>query len=302
MNTMHATCIELRSVNHRFGKTEALKNIDLDLPEGNIIGLLGRNGCGKSTLLNIVSGKLVPSSGECRTLGVLTTRLGDQERERIGMVPQEIRLIDWLSVSRHLKFIGGFYRNWDEKLAVQLTRTFDLDPGARVGTLSPGNRQKLAIIAALCHHPDLVLLDEPVSALDPITRAGFLEHLFEQVSSDGCTVIVSSHVLTDVEKLVNRIICLNKGTLRVDADLDELKESLTLWEVTASSDQALPDAFPEPFVMRTEGTGHQRLLVVRDVCPSDKSEFSQRYNAQVKSRPMNLETLFPLLIDERIQL
>ena len=131
---------------------------------------------------------------------------------RIGFVPQEIRLIDWMTVEQHLSYVASFYPRWDGERQARLLRELELDTASTVGALSSGNVQKLAVILACCHHPELLVLDEPVSDLDPIARGGrLLEFLLELLREDETTIVVSSHVLRDVEKIVDHgCVCLDQ--------------------------------------------------------------------------------------------
>lgn len=292
---MIESAIQLKDVHKHFGKTHALQGIDLELNAGNIIGLLGRNGCGKTTLLSLVAGLYPADKGTCLTLGSDAARLTSRDLSRIGMVPQDIRFLDWLTVESQLKFIGGYYTSWDSALQTKLTHALELDPKARVGNLSPGNKQKLAIIAAFCHHPDLVLLDEPVSALDPVSRGQFLEFLFDQVSADGSTVVISSHVLHDVERLVNWVVCLDQGRLKISEDLDSLKERYAYWQVRSNELELKVDTFSEDYICNRKTHNRSVQLLVEGVDENSREQFRRKYNVEVESRPLNLEALFPII-------
>jgi len=215
---------EANKLTKRFGRTAALDHIDLRIRPHSIVGLLGKNGSGKTTLMRLLMGLYLPSEGSSNTLGTPSGRLGHEELVRIGFVPQEIRLLDWMTVRQHLEYVSCFYPDWDAERQKRLESELELEAGSAVGSLSTGNLQKLAIIVAVCHHPKLLVLDEPVSDLDPIVRARLLTFLLELLNEDQATVIVSSHVLRDVEKIVDWIVCLDRGRLVTDAALDELKE------------------------------------------------------------------------------
>ncbi len=170
---------EARQLTKRFGSTTALDNLSLEIPRGSLVGLIGRNGSGKTTLLHHVTGLQLPTSGECRTFGIASGKLEDDHMARIGFVAQDIRLLAWMRVKDHLAYVGSFYERWDHGLADRLREELELDPEQKVGDLSKGDLQKLAVILAVGHRPKLLLLDEPVSNFDPVVRARMLRFLTE---------------------------------------------------------------------------------------------------------------------------
>lgn len=288
--------IEFRSVVKTFGETRALDEVDLSIPRGRVVGLVGRNGSGKTTLLRHVLGLALPSSGSAFVLGCDTARLGDAELARIGAVHQEQRFLPWMRVSQHIDYVASFYAKWDRAREQRLVRALELDPRARVGSLSPGNAQKLALVLATAHRPELCVLDEPVSALDPIARETLFATLIEILCEDEITVVLSSHVLRDIERVVDHIVCLERGRVRIDAGLDELRERWTQWWVSARGAE-LPARFDEEFVLHQEGDRRQARLVVKDAGARLES-FRARYAVDVECQAMNLERLFPLWVAE----
>ncbi|NUQ13667.1 MAG: ABC transporter ATP-binding protein [Gemmatimonadaceae bacterium] len=286
-----------RGVTKRFGKTTALDGITLDAAPDRIIGLIGKNGSGKSTLLRHVVGLQLPTAGECLTFGVPTPALDAAELSRIGVVHQDDRFLTWMRADQMIRYVGSFYERWDAGLADRLARMLELDVSARIRSLSPGNIQKLAIILAVCHHPTLLLLDEPLSDLDPIAREATLALILERFRSGDMTIVISSHILRDVEQIVDSVICLDRGRLVTHESLDALQERYAEW-VLASTDGLLPAAFTEPYVLEYSGNAHQARLVVRDP-GAHEADFVRRHGVDVTRRPLNLERIFPLLIDHR---
>lgn len=291
---MDALC-EVRHLTKTFGTLRALDDVSLAIPRGSVVGLVGKNGSGKTTLLRHLVGLYLPDAGEAVTLGRPSGDLGAAELARIGFAQQEPRFIDWMSVGHHVRYVASFYPRWDRDLEARLTSELELDPRARVGTLSPGNAQKLGLLLAVCHHPELLLLDEPVNALDPIARERFLAFLLAGVREEGTTVVISSHVLRDVEAVVDWLICLDGGRLAESASFDELRERYEEWVVT--SREPLPERFDEPFVLRQDvNCNVARLLVAGG--GEALAGFQARYGVQVVVRPLNLERIFPLLVGE----
>ncbi len=285
---------ELTRVTKSFGSLNALEELSLSVPRGSVVGLIGRNGCGKTTLLRHVVGLYLPTEGQCETLGCPTQRLGPDELSRIGIVHQESRLLVWMSVQQHLRYVASFYRDWDLAREQRLLEELALDPEALVGALSPGNLQKLAVILAVCHHPRLLLLDEPVAAMDPIAREQLFEFLIDLLEEDGNTTVISSHALRDIERTVDRVVCLERGRLLEDTTLDELHERFAEWVVT-SKNGALPERFAEAYVIEQQGDQFQQQLLVSNAAP-ELEVFQERHHVQVTTQPMNLERIFPLLL------
>lgn len=290
------TVFETRGLIKTFGTVTALDRVDLGLRRPSIVGLLGKNGSGKTTLIQHVMGLALPDQGSVITLDRPSSRLGHDELIHIGYVPQEIRLLDWMTVEQHLRYVSCFYPNWDREREQWLLEELDLDASKVVGALSTGSLQKLGIILAVCHHPNLLLLDEPVSDLDPIVRGKLLAFLLELLREDQATILVSSHVLRDVEKIVDWVICLDQGHVVTDAALDALKERYAEWRVVAGNGD-LPEKFTEPFVLAQEVSGRQARLLVRHTS-AELETFRATYAVEVTGRPLNLEEMFPVLVGE----
>ncbi len=290
--------VVFRSITQHFGHCAALRNVSLDLPAGRIVGLLGRNGAGKTTLLHIAAGLLPPTAGECITLGTSSGKLDTPQLTRLGLVQQEGRYLEWMTVRQHLDFNASFYPNWDRDLELRLLEALELEPARKIVQLSPGDRQKVGILLATCHRPALLLIDEPMSALDPIVRRRLLDFLLELLRDDGTTVVISSHILNDVEKIVDWVVALEAGELVENSPFDLLQESYAEWTLT-SANGALPATFAEPFVLSRQGDSRQAVLRVRTSEPDAAARFAAAHHAEIRTRPLNLDEMFPLLTDQR---
>lgn len=225
------------SVQHlslQYDGVTVLNDVSMELPPGAVVGLIGRNGAGKSTLMRCMLGLSVPQSGSVSVLGDGALNLKDATRERIGYVPQLPDLVEWMSVWQHIAYIGSFYPKWSEHRARDLCIRFELAPDLKVKNLSVGDKQKLSIILALAHDPELVLMDEPVASLDPMMRRDFMRALFD--SEQPRTVLLSSHLLSDLERVVSHVAFLRDGRLQLMGGWDELSENLRVVSV--------PEALP----------------------------------------------------------
>jgi ABC-2 type transport system ATP-binding protein len=284
---------DFQHVTKRYGATDALHDVTLSVPRRSIVGLIGRNGSGKTTFLRHVTGLVLPTSGACRTLGVPTDSLGRDELSRIGVVHQDDPLIEWMRVSQFLRYVSSFYTRWDRDLERALIDWLELDPRARIGTMSPGNAQKLALVAATCHHPQLLLLDEPLSDLDPLARQSVLAMLLDRFGSDDMTIVISSHMLRDIEPVIDRLVCLDGGRVTANDEIDAVRERYAEWIVRSAAGR-LPLIYDESYVCTARGDHHQARLLVRDP-EVNLAAFRARYDAEVESRGLNLEQIFPLL-------
>jgi ABC-2 type transport system ATP-binding protein len=286
--------IEFREVTKRFGAVKALDRFTAAVPRRSIVGLIGRNGSGKTTLLRHASGLLVADEGTCVTFGVPAEHLGEAEMCRIGVVHQHDHLLPLMRVGELLRYVASFYPRWDRSLERELVDVLEVDPKPRVMALSPGNRQRLSLILAVCHHPELLLLDEPLTDLDPLARGQIMAMLLDRFTHDEVTIVISSHMLSDLEPVVDRVLCVAKGRITEDGELDALKERYTEWVVTTTK-RPLPENLPESFVRSARVDGRRAVLLVEGAGMPEERAFAARYEATVERRPLNLDRLFPIL-------
>lgn len=204
-----------RDISKSYGQTVILQNVSLELPAAQIVALLGPNGAGKSTLLTCLTGLVLPNHGDIQILGQNVAQLDVQRRIQTGYVPQEFSGFSWLRVHQLLELIAGFYpaadRHWKK-----LEDWADLDPAKKVQELSGGQRQRLAIVLAMRHRPRVLLLDEPVSQLDPQARQDFLSLLHEHVQEREAAVLLSSHIVSDLERICSQFLVLHHGRMLAD--------------------------------------------------------------------------------------
>ncbi|MCA9582324.1 MAG: ABC transporter ATP-binding protein [Myxococcales bacterium] len=242
----------------RYRKTLALSDVSLCIKRGHVYGLVGRNGCGKSTLLRQVTGRILPDDGQCLTFGTPVKNLGDGELARLGYVDQEATYLEWLSVKDHVAYVGGYYRNWNHALVESLLMEFGIPGDKAVRDLSPGVRQQLGVILAMGHEPELLVFDEPAASMDPFARARFLDRVMEVVQDGNRTVVISSHLLSDIEKVADTIIIMDGGKVVAEHDLDTLRESYSraFW-----GEPSLPDTPIEGVrFSRTDGSRTELII------------------------------------------
>ncbi len=230
MTTTDYTIEALRlTLRHNF--RSVLDDVTLRVPAGAVVGLVGRNGAGKSSLLRCLVGLEQPEGGRAKLLGQPALDLDDTVRRRLGYVAQTPDLFGWMNVLEHIQLIGRAYPRWNEDRTLALALRLDLPLNGRVAELSGGDQQKLAVLLALAHEPDLLLLDEPVASLDPLARREFMRALFAAPAGDEAeprTVLISSHILSDLERVVSHVAFLRDGRLQLFDAWDALLEHLRL--------------------------------------------------------------------------
>lgn len=279
----------------RFADTLALADVTTAIPRGRVVGLVGRNGSGKTTLLRCLAGLALPSSGRACLLGVDAAALGESELARLGVVHQVNRFLPWMTARHHLDFVSTFYARWDRGRERRLVDALDLDTGQRIAAMSPGAVQKLALVAATCHHPEVLLLDEPAAALDPPARDALFEALFEALREDEPAILISSHQLDDIERNVDWVLCLERGRIVRDEALDSLQERYAAWLVLPDPVAARPwtGEFDEPWIRAAEVEARSAHLLV-EAGEVQQRAFEARHGVLVQAQPLRLSQMFRL--------
>ena len=215
------------AISKHFGSASILSQLDWQIMPGQVIGLLGRNGAGKSTLLECLLGLRETDSGTVRIYGEDVSQLSDATRARIGYVPQKSDLFEWMTPRQMLDYFRALYPRWNGAKVDGLLERWGFDKlmqNKPISKLSGGEQQRLSIIRALAHDPELLVLDEPVSALDPVGRRDFLRELIDSVIERGTTVVFSTHILSDLERVALDVAFLKDGRIALQGRLDELLE------------------------------------------------------------------------------
>lgn len=280
--------IEMASVSKHFGSQRVLDGLDWQIGRGQVVGLLGRNGAGKSTLLECMLGLRELDGGSVAVLGEDAGRLSEKVLARIGYVPQKPDLFDWLTPLQMLDYFKAMYPRWNTGKVEGLLSRWGFDAAMRskqIKKLSGGEQQRLAIIRALAHDPDLLILDEPVSALDPVGRREFLRELVEQVIERGTTVVFSTHILSDLERVAFDLAFLKNGKIALQGQTDALLEGARRILVPASSLPAAPLAGE----VRRHHEGAMASVIVQG--PNAEVERLAR-EPGVRVEAMTLEDLF----------
>ena len=219
---MNETVVEIRNLSRSFGSKQALADVSLSVARGAVFGLVGENGAGKTTLIKHLLGLLRAQQGSVRVFGLDPVADPPGVLSRIGYLSEDRDLPDWMSVEELVNFTQAFFPQWDKRLAAELLATFELDPRQNVKSLSRGQRARAGLLVALAHRPKLLVLDEPSSGLDPIVRRDILAAIIRTVADEGRTVLFSSHLLDEVERVADQVTMLHAGQLVLSQPLDDL--------------------------------------------------------------------------------
>ncbi len=287
--------VQMRGLSKQFGATKALRDIDLDIHSGSIIGLLGANGAGKSTLLRHIIGLYLPNKGKCTTFDCEAGKLGPAQLGRIGYVHQEGELLEWMKVGQLIRYVSTYYPNWNHQLEKKYIADYEISLKARVGSLSPGQRQRLAILLAICFEPELLILDEPASTLDPVARGQFLDLLLQIIQNENRTIIISSHILSDVEKVIDHVIIMQAGRILRDCSFDELKEEFCRVRISALNGE-LPTNLPFPNIVRQQRSNGQAVITLKNISREQIEQITEDMNCHIEIQTLPLEDIYKLVV------
>ncbi len=287
--------LQARDLGKKYGKRWALRGCTIDIPAGHVVGLVGPNGAGKTTLLKLAAGQLTPTSGTVTVLGGRPA--GDPAQlARIGFVAQDTPVYAGLSVADHLRLGARLNPAWDAALARDRVERLGLDPRRRAGKLSGGQRAQLALTLGLAKRPELLILDEPVAALDPLARREFLQGLMEAVAEHELSVVLSSHLVSDLERTCDYLIVLVGSRVRVAGEVEELLAT----HHRLTGPRRDPDRLPagqhvvsaahtdrqSTFVVRTEGPIHDPAWTVSGLTLEDLALAYMEGPAPAQRRPV----------------
>jgi ABC-2 type transport system ATP-binding protein len=287
---MSAAIIEVTSISKRFDGRAVLERLDWQVLPGQVVGLLGRNGAGKSTLIECLLGLRETEAGTVTIFGEDVRHLSEGARARIGYVPQKSELFEWLTPRQMLDYFKALYPRWNDAKVETLLARWGFDGpmcNKAIGKLSGGEKQRLSIIRALAHEPQLLILDEPVSALDPVGRRDFLRELIEGVIERDTTVVFSTHILSDLERVALDVAFLKDGKIALQGPLDDLLDSAR--RVVG------PAALVDPLTVagelrRSTGRDGSTQVITRAVAP-ELLALAQREPA-LRLEALSLEDLF----------
>lgn len=215
--------VDIRNLSRSFGEKQALVDVNLRVPVGCVFGLIGGNGAGKTTIIKHILGMLKAKTGTVRVFGLDPVLHPVETLGRIGYLSEDRDLPDWMRVGDLMQYTRAFYPAWDDSYAEELRSSFDLDKRATIRTLSRGQRARAGLLIALAYRPDLLVLDEPSSGLDPVVRRDILGAIIRTIADEGRTVLFSSHLLDEVERVADRVAIIHNGRNVLTAGMEEIK-------------------------------------------------------------------------------
>jgi ABC-2 type transport system ATP-binding protein len=287
---MAANVVEVSNLSRSFGEKRALDDVSFHAAEGRVYGLVGANGAGKTTLIKHLLGLLRVKSGSVRVFGLDPIRNLVDVLSRVGYLSEDQELPEWMRIDELMRYTQAFHPNWDMAYARELLDTFALDTSRKIKDLSKGMRAQTALVAAVAHRPALLVLDEPSSGLDPVVRRDILDAIVRTVADDGRTVIFSSHLLEEVERMSDHVTMIHEGRVALDGALDDVRREYQRSSV----------GFGTPFdrlpaldgVLTAEGGGRSWSVV--HVGPMERLRVSLAAHGGevVQSREATLEEIF----------
>lgn len=289
---MSDSLISVKDLCRGFGRTEAVNNVSLEVTRGSIHGLLGTNGAGKTTLIRVLMGHLYPDSGEVHVLGKPPRQHDSETLRRIAYVSDRMELPSRRCLADILKLNQRFFPNWNVELATRLTDEFGIDPSVVFSRLSLGQKRRAVLLQAVCQGAELLILDEPLSGLDAIFRRQCLDMLLAATVEHGQTVLISSHLLHDVERVVDTVTMMHEGQVFAEGNLEEFKRRMRRVRVEGSLSSDKEQALSQLKVVRTQLNHQVTDVIVDDFQEGTQQELVQTLGSDVRIEHMNLEDIF----------
>jgi len=293
---MTDSAISIQKLRKSFGSHVVLKDVSLEVPEGQTFALLGRNGAGKTTIIRTLLGLLPPDEGCIRVAGCDPTSESLTLRRRVGYLAEDQSMYGWMTATELCRFLAPFYHDWNDRLAEQYLDRFEIPRRVRVELLSKGQNVKLGLVLALAHAPQVVILDDPALGLDPVSRKEFNRDLVEHLQAEGRTVIYSSHLLDEVEAVADVVGILDRGRIVRQGTTEALREDIQRLVLPREVVQHRPAPIG---LLDVHQQGDQVEIVV-DGAPRFAQELAANGHA-IEPRGMTLDDIFEAFVIGRPQ-
>ena len=287
---MERTVVEVTGLSRAFGRKVALDGVDFRAAAGQIYGLVGANGAGKTTLIKHLLGLLRAATGSVRVFGLDPVRRPVEVLSRVGYLSEERDLPEWMSVDELVRYTQAYHPRWDTAYARELLATFGLDPSKKVKELSKGMRAQAGLLVAVAHRPELLILDEPSSGLDAVVRRDILDAIVRAVADDGRTVIFSSHLLDEVERMSDHVTMIHGGRVTLSGPLDDVRRTCQRSRVRFVESFDRPPALASALAM--EGSGRTWSVVHSGSLEEFHHSVLALGGEVVESRDATLEEIF----------
>ena len=272
-----------------YGQQCILNQVNLHIEPGTVVGLVGRNGAGKSTLIRCMLGLLTRDAGDCVVFGDPALAISDGNKSRIGYVPQQPEALGWLNVKQMLDFIGGFYSRWDHAFVASTLSRWNINGSTLLSKLSPGERQRIAVLRAMAYHPELLVLDEPAAALDPVARRELLREIAIRAADSGTTVIFSTHIVSDLERVASDIVFVHDQSILLQMPMDSIKENTLCIRLSPEISTLHSGKIPGEISRRVHADNGVSIILKRD----DGDAWPALCSAPgVRTETLGLEDLF----------
>jgi len=282
--------LDIKNLQRKIDGITIIKSVTAHVKAGDVIALLGKNGAGKTTLLETLLGFSFPSYGDVKIFGENATEMKGDIKQRIGFVPQQDELLAGFNGREHIDLFKAFRKTWNSELVDRLVAEWLIPMDIAARKMSVGQRQKLSILLAIAHEPELLILDEPVASLDPVARRQFLQQLVDIAADENRAIIFSSHIVSDMERVANQVWMLQAGELSYQGELDELKESIA--RITINAKEDLPNNLGLHHVVKQRIQGKQAWVTLKNWVPEQKEKIAQHFNAEVHVEYLSLEDIF----------
>jgi ABC-2 type transport system ATP-binding protein len=295
MNT--APVIEIDHLTKFYGSREIVRDLCLKVPPGSIYGFLGRNGMGKTTTIRILLGIEEPTRGRTRVFGEDSARLSPATRARIGYLPEGHHVYGWMTVRECGRFQASFFPNWNQDVFDAVITHFRLEPKMKAGHLSRGQRAGVCLALTLAPEPELLVLDDPALGLDPVARRSLLQSMLYVTRQPHRTILFSSHLLSDVERVADRIVVLDGGALRADCTVEMFRQHLRHYVLTFRETPPPPPSLPG--LLESFRTDRELLITLANVTPEIEARIADLRPESIEQVEMTLEDAFISYVGER---
>lgn len=288
---MSDTVIKTVDLKKRYGrKKDAVKGISLDVKKGSVYAFLGRNGAGKSTTIRMMLGLLEQTSGSIEILGMDPFKKPVEIKNRIGYVGENQKMYDWMTIEETISFASSFHSQWDSKFCDELLQRFALDEKIKLKNLSRGMYAQVALILAISHHPELLILDDPTSGLDTVVRREFMEEVIGVLHERDCTVFFSTHIIPEIENIADHIGIMNQGELLVSMKLEKLKKSIK--QIKLIFKDEVPGKISLPNTLKKDITNHEVIFTIKDFNDQTVNDAKSYNPLKCEVIDMTLEDIF----------